>query len=294
MTTTVNKTDWHGWKITDEQATAIRNGDLNARNTFFFDNLDRIRSMAYNYGKRNSRCFGLVDDMINTVWVDLTVFKQSNGKPVIDGKSLSGFVYSSFRFCPMGGLDYLFENNPKVLGDIATYGEPVEMFSFDTPATAVFGRNADEVNGTLADIIPAPVGVYYVGDLTEKLKNVVADFLTPRENEYFKWFIEGYGNAEISHRMGYRGESNNGPRVKEKLRNNAQIILSRLSALGVNVDGYKGKTPYNPKTERTYKLSPEQRAKYAENMRRQRAKKKAIIFESTLSKIDNPAQCVSV
>lgn len=271
-------TNWNGWKITDEQCKQIQNGNAEARNTFYFDNLERIRKMAYCYAQKTPRCKGLEEDLIQGVYVDLTVFMQECGTPVTDGKTLSYFVYSSFRFAPYGGLAYLFENNPKLLsgGGLNMYGAPSDMLSFDKPFGAMSGakRRQDDNNArTLGEVVPAPEVLDKI-DLTEELKTLVSDLLSPRENEYFVHFIEGYGNAEISRRMGYNTEANNADRVKQKLRNNSVLILSRLSALGVNVDSYKGKTPYNPKTERNYKLSPEQRARGAESMRKQRARKK--------------------
>ena len=76
--------------------------------------------------------------------------------------------------------------------------------------------------------------------------------------------------------MGYKSEINNGVKVFEKLRAHSSEILARLAALGVNIHGYKNKTPYNPKTERRYKLAPEVRAYWAQKARERRARKKGI------------------
>ena len=269
-------TNWNGWKITDEQAHEIKNGDIEARNAFYFDNLDRIRAMAYRYAQKNPHCKGLEEDMINGIYVDLSVFKQENGTPVTDGISLSRFVYSSFRFTPYGGLAYLFDNNPKLLsgGGLTTYC--ADTLSLEKPFGVGDNRHQDDNNArTLGEVVPAPEMLNKI-DLTEELKTLVSDLLSPRENEYFTHFIEGYGNAEISRRMGYKTEANNADRVRQKLRNNYAVILARLSALGVNVDEYKNKTPYCPKTERIYKLSTKQRERARESMRRQREKKKAL------------------
>lgn len=230
------KTNWNGWKITDEQAELIRNCDLDARNRFWFDNLDRLRAMAYNYGRRNPRCYGMVDDMVNCVWVDLSIFTDEHKRAVDNGVRLSNFVYASFRFCPMGGLAYLFENNPKMLCDFNTYAPPSDILSFNVPASAVFGRNADEVNGTLGDIIPAPVGVDYVDD-TEDIKALVADLLSPREREYFSLYMDGFPPSIIGERMGLDGNDygSYGCRMRSKLRKNSAVILARLVANGYNV-----------------------------------------------------------
>lgn len=273
-------TDWRGWLITDTQADLIRRGDIPARNNFYFDNYNRIKGMAFNYAYKNPRCCGMAWDMVSCLYVDFGYFKQANGLPVVDGLSLSRFVIDSFRFCPFGGLLYLAENNAKMLagGGLAVYS--ADCLSLERPFGRGDGRHQDDKNArTLSDIIPAPdmFDCLEIVDLTDELKTAVADLLTPRGNEYFGYFIEGYANAEISRRMGYKTEANNADRVREKLRENAAVILARLAALGVVIDYYQDKTPYDPKKERTYKISPEKRAYYRENMRKQRERKRALM-----------------
>ncbi|PWM73355.1 MAG: hypothetical protein DBX59_05165 [Bacillota bacterium] len=274
-------TNWNGWKITDEQAQAIKNGDITARNAFYMDNLERIRKMAYTYARNHPRCNGLAEDMIQGLFVDLAYFKQSNGRPVINGKSLSGFVYSSFIYAPYGGLLYCSKNNAKLLCDLETYS--VDTFSLDKPFGVGDNRHQDEDNArTLAETIPAP-DMLDTTDYTDKLKTLVSDFLTPRQREYFDLFADGYTNSVIAEKLGYKTVAGNSDLVRKRLRSHSAEILSRLSALGINVDKYKGKTPYDPKTERTYKLSAETRAYWAQKARERRARKKAVIFESALS-----------
>lgn len=272
--------DWRGWLIDDLQADLIRRGDIPARNRFYFDNYKRIKGMAYNYAYNTPRCRGFGADMVSCLYVDLGYFKQANGVLVVDGLTLSRFVIDSFRFCPFGGLLYLAENNAKMLagGGLAVYS--ADCLSLERPFGRGDGRHQDDNNArTLGEIIPAPdmFDRLEVGDLTDELKAAVFDLLTSRENEYFGHFIEGYCNSEISRRMGYKTEANNADRVRKKLRKNAAVILARLAALGVVIDYYQDKTPYNPKKERTYKLSPEKRAYYRENMRKQRERKRALM-----------------
>ena len=273
--------DWRGWVITDEQAERIREGDISARNAFYFDNLERIRKMAWRYTEKHPRLHGWVDDMVSGVYVDLGFFKQENGKPVVDGCTLSCFVYCSFRFCPYGGLLYLSENDPKMLsgGGLAVYS--ADCVSFDSPVGSMHNaaRHHDDASAqTLGDIVPAPDLFRNIDftDLTDDLKAVVADCLSKRQAEYFGYFIEGYGNAEISRRMGYSGESNCAADMRNKLRKNYAVILPRLSALGIDITPYTGLTPYNPKAERVYKLSPEVRAYWAQKARERRARKRGV------------------
>lgn len=235
-------TNWNGWKITDEQADKIRNGEQAARDTFYFDNLDRIRVMAFNYAKRNPHCKGLAEDMVQSVYLDLLYFKQENGVPVIDGIALSRFIYSSFRFTPYGGLLYCSENNPKLLagGGLKIYAP--DLLSLDKP----FGRcnnaerHQDDNNArTLADTVPAP-GTLGNVDYTDDLKEVCAAYLSPRLREYFGYFMDGYAPSVIGQKMGCKGDNYGTYKMRmcESLRKHAAEILSRLDALGVDVDYY--------------------------------------------------------
>lgn len=147
-------TDWRGWKITDEQAQAIFGGDLAARNSFYEGNFIRLRKMAWNYAKKWQLC-SMVDDLLQGVYIDMGYFYGAYNKPVKDGKTLSHFVYWSFSKCKDGGLLYLAENDRKLLSWHNSYTAPARQYSLDAPAASVFGRNAEDVEGTLGDILPA-------------------------------------------------------------------------------------------------------------------------------------------
>ena len=269
-------TDWHGWEITDEQAKEIREGNAEARARFYTANLVRIRKMAYGYTHKHPRERSFVEDMIQGVFIDLTVFESKYHCPVTDGVSLSQFIYRSFAYAKYGGLAYLSKYNPKKLGDTSFKIYFADTLSLEKPFGKGDKRRQDDENArTLADVIPAP-DAFGIVDYTDDLKRLVSDFLNPREREYFDLFADGYGNKVISEKMGYKSESNNGVKVFEKLRAHSSEILARLAALGVNIDGYKNKTPYNPKTERRYKLAPEVRAYWAQKARERRARKKGI------------------
>lgn len=271
--------DWRGWNITFETVSQISNGDINARNRFYFDNLERIRKMAYGYARKNSHCKGLEDDMINGVWVDLGYFKQDNGVSVTDGISLSRFVYSSFRFCPFGGLLYCSENNPKLLsgGGLAVYAP--EVLSFDKPFGVGDNRHQDEENArTLGEIIPAPEMTLTTYN-TDELKALCSDLLPPRCREYFAYFMDGYSPSVIGSKMGFNGTAYGacGNRMRKVLQSKYKLVLARLSALGVDVKYYLRLNPADSlKSERKYKLTDEQRARARKSMRRYRERKKAL------------------
>ena len=273
--------DWRGWNITAETAENIRNGDINARNRFYFDNLERIRKMAYNYARKNARCKGLESDLINGVWVDLGYFKQDNGTPVKDGLTLSRFVYSSFRFAPFGGLLYCSENNPKLLsgGGLATYAP--EVLSLDKPFGVGDNRHQDEDNArTLGEIVPAPEMVL-TADNSDELKALCSDLLSPRCREYFAYFIDGFAPSVIGSKMGLNGTAYGSlsNRMRKALQGNYKLVLDRLNAIGVDVEYYIRLNPADSsRGERKYKLTDEQRARGRESMRRQRERKRALLL----------------
>lgn len=273
--------DWKGWKITDEQATQIRSGNREAINKFYFDNLNRLRSMACNYLYKHklNKLFKL-DDLINSLYLDLSVFKQANGKPVTCGYDLSYFVYSSFAFAKYGGLLYLFENNQKILNGNADCYKPY-LYSLDRPLSRSNAtRHHDDENDSnlfnllLCEKSQEDFDNIEKEDLTEDLKELVRDLLSKKEFECFCHFIEGYSWLEISHRMGYKS-SNNLHAVYTTLRKNYLVILKRLDKLGVNVYSYLGKTPYVARTDKIYKLSEERRAAGRRSRQKYLAKLKA-------------------
>ena len=270
-------TDWRGWKITDEQAELIRQGDKDARDKFYFDNLKRIRKMAFKYAERNPRCNNFAEDMIQGVYVDLVYFKAENGVPVTDGITLTRFVYSSFRFTPFGGLLYCSENNPKLLsgGGLRVYAPSVISFE-----SALSKDDKDGKMLLLGDIIPAPDMFEKFDEQSIKIDRLVelcSPFLTPRNQEVIRYYLDGYSDTIAADKLNITANcfSTRKNRVFDTLRKHAAEILDVLEKLGLVVAFYRGITPYNPKTDRVYKLSAEKRAAAAKCRRERLACKKA-------------------
>lgn len=196
--------DWKFWKITDEQANAIKKGDMNAINTFYANNYEQFRKMAFNYAEAHRIKTVSVSDLLSSLYVDLTVFRRSYSCPIKNGRDLSFFVYYSFRWCGYGGLAYLFKNNPKLLCGGRFYFPELGTRSLDEPFGGAHGRGMNPDERTLADIIPARFSLDDMidTDQTEEYKAVVADYLSPRSFEYFCYYIDGYNPKEICERMG--------------------------------------------------------------------------------------------
>lgn len=204
-------TDWRNWKITDEQAEAIFNGSIPDRNRFYTDNFVRLRKMAWGYIHRNPAFFGMLNDLLQGVYIDMDFFYGAYNKPVRDGRTLSHFVYWSFSKCKDGGLIYLAENNRKLLSWYNSYTPPARMYSLDAPAALVFGRSSEEVEGTLGDVLPSPFRLedevlLRLSTISAKLFNAVCSKLSPRLIEFLNLYIEGYTPSEAAREMGVGGQ----------------------------------------------------------------------------------------
>lgn len=267
--------DWRFWKITDEQAEQIRAKDVSAIDKFYFDNLDILRKFACKFKRKHPYICDTVDDLLNSVYLDLFVFWRAYGTPVTDGVGLTYFVFFSFRFSYYGGLFYLVENNPKLLCcDRRYHGKTI---SIDMPLTPHRAKSDGEKGLTLGDVLPCydKHGEDEEG-ASEACKRICADILTERQGEYIGYFLDGYGTTETAVKMGYKngscGSTSSG--AIKALKKNASVILQRLEELGYNTSLYKGFDPL-AKSERTFKLSPEKRARAADLARQRRARLKA-------------------
>ncbi len=194
-----NKDFWHGWKTTAEQCEQIRNGDIAAWNEWYFDNLDRIRRMAYNYARKFGQYQGLEQDMINGVYADLECFKLSEQTPVNSGKTMSQFVYKSFEYVCDGGYAYLYNNNRKMLsGDYK-----VRYTSIDAP---IYGKRSKRDNDgvCVADILTADEPEAATPDNTEIYIIQVCKLLKqyPKMLQFYELYMRGFDNVEIAEFMG--------------------------------------------------------------------------------------------
>ena len=263
-------TDWHNWKITDEQAEAIRNGDAEARNKFYFDNLDKIRVMAYRHCYYRPHCRGYFVDMVNGVYADLAIFNSAVGQPVTNVWRLRKFIYASFNACPHGGLVYLYEHNRKLLSGNKAYFAPSNILSLDTPLNFKAHNRDGGHKMTIEEIVPTP-------ELPDEsdydiIRQVACRYLSPRSADYLGYFIEGYKDTEIKALTG--DKRTNLSIVRKELIPHCKAILADLSAFGLNME-YFYKIDPNKKTEKRYKYTPEEREKRRLWTRNWRAKQKA-------------------
>ena len=284
MTTKVDNIDWREWKVTNEQVTKILNGDVSARNDFYFDNLDRIRRMARNYVYRkmhspNGNEYNF-EDCVNCVYVDIPMFRFSCGLDI------SRSVYYSFFYSIYGGLLYVFENTRKVLAK-EYRGE--RMYILDKPIEYRSRSGDISDNGSLIiDRVassPSPETMLLnCSSLSiETIENVVFKYLSNQEKEVFDDWLNGYEKHNIRERLGIKNISKQFDRIFAKLRANYFDILNQLFKFCDTLSPFLFEVPddYEKSVKKVLSrkgayslMSEEQKAKAVERTRLWRQKKK--------------------
>lgn len=221
--------NWGYWKTTDEQAQAILNGDITARNKWYLDNENLLRKMACNWLQKN-KAFGFfplveVDDLVYQLYLDMPYLCWDNGK------ALSCYIkMRSFKWCEFGGFSFLRESGSKFLD------HRPEM-SLDETATAQHRTGESENELPLMDILataPDTAEVYEqttAKDTTTAVTEISARYLSPREREFIGYLIEGYSPSKIADKMGLKQWGSLTARARSKLKAHIPEIESALSKI---------------------------------------------------------------
>lgn len=278
-------TDWRGWKITDEQAALILNGDIMARNAFYFDNLARVRCMARRYiWERKfapNGCEYDFDDCINGFYLDIPLFD------FCDGKRISYSVYRSFYYSIYGGWLYVSENNRKLFCP-DYWGE--RLYIVDQPIR-FRGRSGDcaDNGAPLLDMVissPSPENEILSGNAVtvETLVTVAGKYLSKQENLLLIDLLNGYSKHWICARLGVKNVSKQYDRMCAKLRANYAEIVAALSFMGVElprfalqkpIDYEKAIKKVNSRKGAYSAMTAEQKARAVERTRLWREKQRA-------------------
>jgi hypothetical protein len=174
------------WSYTPEQAVLIKAGDMDARNCFYEDNLEKISGLAYGYAARMRhlrvpRAYE-PDDLIQQVWLDLPLFDYRAFR------NLTVDVRRSFFWSYWGGWPYLVETGFK-LRDSRYRG--ATLLLVDEPIKGGDGK-------TLLDFLrsdqSAESAYFADGGETDTilLKMVLSRFFSPRQMEVLGLYIDGY------------------------------------------------------------------------------------------------------
>lgn len=256
------------WVYTPEQAQKIVNGDIEARNQFYFDNYELLHILAYWYASERFAIMGdryEVDDLMSQVYLDL---------PYMNFTSCATLTYSikqnSFFRSVFGGFSFSVEehrtNGDKkrlvapLMSTDETRGESdcllyVDLFVSCNPFDEFFDH-ADEF-----DYAPA-------------LRSILARYLKPVQVEFVLLVCEGYAQAEACRQLGVRGMTLSA--LAKRLRPHYAEIVDELLALGCSsAETYYGVIPSDKPAKKAYKMTEEERAKAREQRRNYRARKRA-------------------
>lgn len=243
------------WQFTQEQAEAIKNGDISARNKFYTDNYQQIRRLAQSYCKKEThiRCRDLVEDMVNQVYLDLPYLRY-------DDKAYFNYtLYKSFYYVAFGGLSYLIENN---MTGADRKSKDIIIHSLDAPMTE------DENGLTLLDCLsydekPLEDMIRSDVDYIELLKPVFKKHMKPEHVEFLTLVLEGHSMSDARRQIGKTSHSSYSMSylISKLIPHYEEIIDVLLNAGCEVVLPYLGIVPDGSKPKKVYKLSEEERKK---------------------------------
>ncbi|MBQ7907571.1 MAG: sigma-70 family RNA polymerase sigma factor [Clostridia bacterium] len=184
---------YYDFIYTAEQAKAICEGSVAARNKFFSDNYQAIRRMCTRYYrevyKRNGYSGGLeTDDFVNQLYLDLPYLNWEN--PALLTHTMRK---RSLYHCRFGGLCYLMTSNSKVLKN-ASY-KPLR------DSESIYGVGEDGKEFFKPDKMyfePSPEEKLDEEQREDKILEFVSSFLTPKQTEICKLVLEGYSPTKAA------------------------------------------------------------------------------------------------
>ncbi len=259
------------FKFTPEQLRQIYDGDIAARNAFYFDNLDIIKRMAYCAVQREQHPTVTVDDLIQGAYVDMDYFCHSVNRPVTDEYEIACFLRWSFHLAPYGGLAYCRENNAKITcqcgnfyGTDYTDNNPVRLDAVVDDADKHLQSDGTE---TYADYIADPRADFteQSTDYTDEYVNTFAEYLTPKQRDVFALIADGYTDTQIAERLSITQAlaSQHKYSIRKTFGKCLPDVVNALASYDIYADGIADRTP-----KRTYKTDEKQRRRMAEYYRR--------------------------
>lgn len=246
------------WKCTDEQLVKIYEGDIDARNTFYFDNLDIITRIAQNALNREKHPTVTIDDLVQGVYVDMDYFCQGPNKRVENAVDIGMFVRWSCHLAPYGGLAYCREHNPKItcrygsfFGTDYTDNNFVRLDALmrdnsEKRGTATFEEyvDADDEGDELDEL--ATVDSDDTDDfyLYEYIR-VFGEYLTPKQREVFGLTVEGYTATQIAEKLGITlgATMSCQRRIRAVFNKRMPEVVKILADFGIHAEGIADRQP---------------------------------------------------
>ena len=259
------------FQYTQEQAQAIKNGDLNARNKFYKDNYEILKMMAWKWVKTFKKVLGSffrAEDLLNQVYLDLPYLYYDNNAV------LAFWVRKSFKYSVHGGISFMRENH------LTTYMKE-ENNQWGYTAFDLLPENRDDGSidtSYMLDSVacsPSPEEELERRDSDNDLiiiRGILAEYLPARDCDLYLLCLDGYTVAEACRKLGIskRGKAP----IENKLRPHAAEIVEKLIANGFeSAVAFLGQSGYTPPVK-VYKQSAEVRERNLRYTRitRERAK----------------------
>lgn len=262
------------FKFTQEQLKAIYDGDMDARNAFFFDNLDIIKRMAYFAIYRERYHTVTVDDLVNGVYVDMDYFCSGINTPVRDYGSLIAFLHWSFHLAPYGGLAYCRVNNTKITTNYKNNYSSVytgNNYFLSLDATIGDSKNARTFGERIGD--PSAEQAFEgVRDNTDEYAKVFGEFLTPKLRDVFVLMLDGYDLTHIADKLGVTlgAAIVRKMRIRQAFEKHSAEVFARLAEYGID-----GASVAEQEPKRNYKTSAKERERCRAYYLRKKSRKLA-------------------
>ncbi len=259
------------FKYTDEQLQAIYDGDIDARNTFYFDNLAIIKNMAYCAIQKERYPTVTVDDLVQGAYVDMDYFCCGVNRPVTNANEIAYFLRWSFHLEPYGGLAYCRKNNPKL-----TCVRSYDTTYTDNNLLRLDAITADRDNESTSDrnMYIADPRDYFSDeiDYTAEYVKVFGQYLTPKQRDTFALIVDGYTDTQIAKQLGITqaAASTRKARIRIAFSKHYADIVKILADYDISVENIVYRTP-----KRFYKTTEKERQRMAEYYRRKQERKRA-------------------
>ncbi len=267
------------FKYTDEQLQAIYDGDIDARNAFYFDNLDIIKRMAYCAVQKERHPTATVDDLVQGAYADMDYFCHSVNRRVTNADEIADFLRWSFHLAPYGGLAYCRENNPKLTCRRGGYYDTTYTDSNLLRLDAILDGtdkhlNNDAVTVDYHDYIADPRADFteQSDDYTDEYVTVFGDYLNPTQRDIFARYMDGYTDTQIAEQLGITQNtvSTRRYRMRQMFGKLTAEIVNALADYDIHAENIADNAP-----KRFYKTSEKERERMARYLQRKRERKLA-------------------
>lgn len=271
------------FKFTPEQLRQIYDGDIDARNTFYFDNLDIIKRMAHCAVQREKHPTVTVDDLVQGAYVDMDYFCHSVNKPVTDEYEIACFLRWSFHLAPYGGLAYCRENNPKITcqcgGFYGTDYTDNNFVRLDAIVDDSDKHLQSDITNSYAEYIADPRADFteQSDDCIDEYVDVFGQYLTPKMRDVFALVMDGYDATHIADKLGLTLGATvvRQGRIRDAFGKHTDSIVKALASYDIHAESIVDRTP-----TRIYKTDEKQRARMAEYYRRKKERERGTPYDA--------------